>query len=161
MSLCPCGSGAEQSTCCEPIIHGQISAPTAESLMRARYTAHALGAFDFLESSMHSSTRERVDVQKMSQWAEAVTWQGMDVHSTSEGKEGDEQGSVDFSAKYSVNGIEQELRENASFVRENGEWRYLDGDVEGHTPFRREAPKVGRNDPCPCGSGKKYKKCCG
>jgi preprotein translocase subunit SecA len=27
--------------------------------------------------------------------------------------------------------------------------------------FRREAPKVGRNDPCSCGSGKKYKKCCG
>ena len=34
-------------------------------------------------------------------------------------------------------------------------------EVEMDTTFKREAPKVGRNDPCPCGSGKKYKQCCG
>ena len=34
-------------------------------------------------------------------------------------------------------------------------------EVEADSTFKREAPKVGRNDPCPCGSGKKYKQCCG
>lgn len=35
------------------------------------------------------------------------------------------------------------------------------GDVIQVKTVRRESPKTGRNDPCPCGSGKKYKKCCG
>ena len=161
MSLCPCGSGTALAECCEPIITGEKSAATAEALMRARYTAHATDAFDFLETSIHSSTREPVDRQQMKQFADSVTWEGMDVHETSGGGENDDEGSVSFTAKYSVNGVEQELREDATFVREEGEWRYLDGDVHGHTPYRREAPKVGRNDPCPCGSGKKHKKCCG
>jgi SEC-C motif-containing protein len=42
----------------------------------------------------------------------------------------------------------------------DGEWRFIDGKIFGPDPVRREAPKVGRNDPCPCGSGKKFKKCC-
>ncbi|MDL2210190.1 YchJ family protein [Desulfovibrio sp. OttesenSCG-928-O18] len=161
MSLCPCGSGAKLADCCDPVIQGTKPAATAEALMRARYTAHAVGAFDFLETSVHSSAREAVDTKKMRQFAEAVTWQGMEVHATEAGGEKDDEGRVAFTARYSVNGVDQELREDASFVREDGEWRYLDGNVHGHTPYRREAPKVGRNDPCPCGSGKKYKKCCG
>ena len=160
MTTCPCGSGASYIACCEPIITGAKSAPTAEALMRARYSAHAVNHYDFLETSIHSSTREKVDAEKMRQWSETVTWQGLDVHETTGGQEGDETGTVSFSAKYAVQDIDQELREDAEFVREDGEWRYLDGNVHGHTPHRRESPKVGRNDPCPCGSGKKFKKCC-
>ena len=44
------------------------------------------------------------------------------------------------------------------FARQEGEWYYVDG-IMGVRP--RTAPKIGRNDPCPCGSGKKYKKCHG
>lgn len=161
MSLCPCGSGGAYAECCEPVISGAHPASTPEALMRARYTAHAVGAFEFLETSMHSSQRESVDEKKMRQWSESITWQGLEVHATQGGGEDDEEGGVSFTARYSVQGVAQEMREDASFVRENGEWRYLDGEVHGHTPYRREAPKVGRNDPCPCGSGKKYKKCCG
>ncbi len=160
MSLCPCGSGKEFAACCEPVLKGAPAA-TPEALMRARYTAHAVGSFTFLETSVHPSTREKVDTAKMRQWSEAVTWNGMEVHETTGGGEADDAGTVSFTARYSVNGVEQDLREDASFVRENGAWYYLDGDVHGHTPYRREEPKVGRNDPCPCGSGKKYKKCCG
>ena len=161
MEHCPCGSGRQYADCCQSIIEGTQSAPTAEALMRARYTAHAVNAYDFLETSMHSSTREKVDAPKLREWSQAVTWEGLDVHETTDGLEGDATGRVSFTAKYSVNGVAQELREDAEFSRENGEWRYLDGDVQGHTPYRRETPKVGRNEPCPCGSGKKYKKCCG
>ncbi len=160
-SLCPCGSGLSRAKCCEPIIAGKASAPTAEALMRARYSAHVLNAYDYLERSLFSGVREKVDADKMRQWSESVEWKGLEVHSTEGGQEGDETGSVSFTAHYAVGGVDQEMREDATFVREDGEWRYLDGQVQGHTPYRREAPKTGRNDPCPCGSGKKYKKCCG
>ena len=46
-------------------------------------------------------------------------------------------------------------------MKEADGWKFEDGELVGETPIVREAPKVGRNDPCPCGSGKKYKKCCG
>ncbi len=160
MSDCPCGSGKDFAECCEPILNGEPAA-TPEALMRARYTAHAKNAFDFLETSLHPSVHETVDKNKMREWSEAVTWEGMDVHQTTGGGENDNTGTVSFTARYSVNGVEQELREDATFTRETGQWLYLDGDVHGHTPYRRESPKIGRNDPCPCGSGKKYKKCCG
>lgn len=160
MAFCPCGSEKEYDACCGPVI-ASASAPTAEALMRARYSAHVQGEFDYLEKSVHSSTRDEVDTAKMRRWSEAVEWKGLDVLSADKGGEKDDTGRVSFVAHYEVNGIAQEMREDAEFVRENGEWRYLDGTVHGHTPYRREEPKVGRNDPCPCGSGKKYKKCCG
>jgi SEC-C motif-containing protein len=160
MSACPCGSGQELQSCCGPILEG-ASAPTPEALMRARYTAHVLGNFEFLEKSLHSGTRENVDKAKLRKWSEMVSWQGLEVLGAEGGGPEDDKGRVSFVARYSVGETPQEIREDAEFVRENGEWRYLDGQVHGHTPYRREAPKVGRNDPCPCGSGKKYKKCCG
>ena len=46
-----------------------------------------------------------------------------------------------------------EVHENSRFVKEQGQWFYVDGDLKSQA-------KVGRNDPCPCGSGKKYKRCC-
>ncbi len=159
-SLCPCGSGMDSAKCCEPIVRGKASAPTAEALMRARYSAHALAAYDFLEQSVCSDVREKVDDAKMRQWSESVEWKGLEVHKTEGGQAEDDTGTVSFTAHYSVNGIDQEMREDATFIREDGEWRYQDGQVHGHTPYRREEPKTGRNDPCPCGSGKKYKKCC-
>ena len=72
----------------------------------------------------------------------------------------DDTGEVSFCARYSVHGMPQELREDAFFRKEDGRWFYVDGNVHAKQPVRREEPKVGRNDPCPCGSGKKYKKCC-
>lgn len=160
MSACPCSSGKEFEACCGPIVRGEAPALTPESLMRARYTAHCVGEFGFLETSVHSSTRESVDRDKLRKWSEMVTWQGLEVLGTEGGGPKDETGFVSFVARYSVGDTPQEIREDAEFTRENGEWRYLDGNVHGHTPFRRETPKTGRNEPCPCGSGKKFKKCC-
>ena len=64
-------------------------------------------------------------------------------------------------AHYAANGQKCEHREHATFRKIDGEWRFIDGVIESNEPYRREEPKIGRNDPCPCGSGKKYKKCCG
>jgi SEC-C motif-containing protein len=52
------------------------------------------------------------------------------------------------------------LHEKAEFVRQDGSWIYTRALREGPVPFKKEVPKPGRNDPCPCGSGKKYKLCC-
>ena len=160
MSLCPCNSGKTLEACCGPVVAGKKPALTAEALMRARYSAHALGNYTYLESSLHSSTRETVDAAKLRQWSESVQWKGLEILSSEGGGKKDENATISFIAHYEVNGVPQELREDATFAREDGEWRYVDGKVHGHTPYKRAAPKIGRNDLCPCGSGKKYKKCC-
>ena len=161
MNKCPCFSGREYAECCQPVIEGEKLASSPEELMRARYSAHAKGENKFLVSSLHSSIRSEEsqdeDQEKLQEIKNDLSWDGLEVVETSEN--GDI-GEVDFIARYSIQKHPQQHREKAKFVRENGEWFYFDGEVEGHVTYRRENPKVGRNDPCPCGSGKKYKKCC-
>jgi len=161
MTTCPCGSGREYDECCRPIIEGTIKAPTAEALMRARYTAHTVKNFDFIEKSLVPSLRGSDDKEAMNRWADSVQWDGLEITDTKDGGESDEKGEVTFVAKYSFQNVPQILHERAHFTKVEGEWLYEDGDDLSHETVHREAPKVGRNDPCPCGSGKKYKKCCG
>ena len=160
MTLFPCGSGKELEACCGPILDGASSAPTAEALMRARYAAHALGRYDFLTESTHPEFREEADADDIREWSSLMTWESLEILETSAGGPEDETGEVSFCAHYSVQGMPQELREDAFFRKEDGRWFYVEGNVHARQPVRREGPKVGRNDPCPCGSGKKYKKCC-
>ena len=161
MDKCPCQSGQEYAECCGPIIAGEIAAGSPEALMRARYSAHAKSASKFLIESLHPSIRGAESENGQERYEEIqndVSWDGLEVLETSE--DGDT-GQVEFIAKYSIHNHPQSHKEKAIFAKEDGQWYYLDGEVEGHVTYRRETPKVGRNDPCPCGSGKKYKKCCG
>ena len=87
------------------------------------------------------------------------TFTRLEVLATEAGGPDDEQGVVEFAVTYVEAGKTHVLRERSRFEREGGAWRYI-GRVK-EAPTRREAPKVGRNDPCPCGSGLKYKKCHG
>ncbi|MGE4299366.1 MAG: YchJ family protein [Desulfovibrionaceae bacterium] len=160
MTLCPCGSGLAFADCCQPILSG-APAPTAEALMRSRYSAFAVNNMDYLETSMASATRREFDKKDVSEWAKGVDWQGLDILRTEAGGEGDDTGVVEFTARFSVKGDDRALHETSRFVREDGMWKYLDGDTAKTGTVVRDAPKVGRNEPCPCGSGKKYKKCCG
>ena len=64
-------------------------------------------------------------------------------------------------AHYASNGEKVDHNEHSYFKKIDGEWKFIDGKIENLDPYVREEPKIGRNDPCPCGSGKKYKKCCG
>lgn len=161
MNMCPCGSSKSLDACCGPYIEGQAPAPTAEALMRSRYTAHCLGKYDYLNETVHPDMRDETDHADMQKWSEAVEWQGLEVLSTSDGAAEDDKGTVSFIAHYDIQGMPQHLHEDAFFSKEDGRWFYVDGTVHTPEPIRREAPKVGRNEPCPCGSGKKYKKCCG
>ena len=67
---------------------------------------------------------------------------------------------VEFAASYVLDGLKDEHRETATFVKKDGNWLYESGEVKTVTVMR-DTPKVGRNESCPCGSGKKYKQCCG
>ena len=161
MNMCPCGSGRDFDECCGPVIAGTSPAPTAEALMRARYSAHVVKNFDFIDNSMLPELRDDGDHEEMEKWSQAVRWDGLDILETTAGGQDDEKGDVIFVAKYTVEGIPQMLHERAHFKKVDGTWMYADGEDMSHETFHREAPKVGRNDPCPCGSGTKYKKCCG
>jgi len=158
MTQCPCGSGRAYAECCEPYVSGAALAPTAEALMRSRYTAYAVGELDHLERTQVAGDWDRASAES---WAKNSQWTGLDVVSVEAGGPEDEAGVVEFVARFELSGVPQEHRETARFGRRDGNWVYLEGDVRGGEPVRREAPKIGRNEPCPCGSGKKYKKCCG
>ena len=158
---CPCPSGKEYAACCEPVIRGKRKASTAEELMRSRYSAYALGEVDWIVASQCEEGRQIVDREATAQWSKQSTWRGMEVLTTQEGGADDQQGLVEFKAHYTVNGEDITHHEVAHFRRENNDWVFVDGIEVKPRPFKRATAKVGANDPCPCNSGKKYKKCCG
>jgi len=153
---CPCGSGRSLGACCEPVIKGSRVAATAEELMRARYTAHVLGEHLFLHTTYEGTARLPFAPDPR---PPAEQWTGLVVHEHSPGRTPD-QAYVDFSAHFTEEGRPGVLHEKAEFARRDGRWIYVKAVRLGPAPVRSAGPKVGRNDPCPCGSGKKYKHCC-
>jgi SEC-C motif-containing protein len=163
MTLCPCGTGKTYEACCGPVIAG-APAPTAEALMRSRYTAYVRGAVDHILGTYTRAAARDVDRASTEKWSRGSVWFGLTVLATDRGGPDDDEGTVEFVARYkeSVDAAEQTHHERARFVRGPGDrrWLYADGKVIGPPPVRAE-PHPGRNEPCSCGSGKKYKKCHG
>jgi len=156
---CPCGSGAPFATCCEPIINGTRESETAEELMRARYSAFVTHAIDFIVASTHSHSRKDVDLAFIREWSETSTWLGLEILDTKQVNEN--KAFVSFEAHFTQEGEDHRHREKSLFERENGHWRFVSGEDLKNPTVRYEVPLPGRNDPCPCGSGKKFKKCHG
>jgi SEC-C motif domain protein len=154
---CVCGVGESTETCCLPIIEGKREAKTAEELMRSRYAAYALGNIDHLMNSVHPKSPGEADRNSTEAWAKNAQWERIEILDTAAGQEGDEVGEVEFIAHFKLQNIPQTHHERAVFKRHQGKWLYFDGEQKKPEPVRRT--KVGRNDPCPCGSGKKFKKC--
>ena len=159
MAHCPCGSNKQFKDCCEPALLGTVLPSTAEALMRSRYTAYTKHLVDFIYRSHHPSTRDNLDLEQVKQWSEQSTWQGLEILHTEAGGPMDNRGIVEFKASYQQDGKDYEHHEVSTFEKVEGQWFFKDGQTPVRT-VERAAPKVGRNDPCPCGSGKKYKKCC-
>ena len=156
---CPCMSEKEFSACCEPILQGS-PAKTAEQLMRARYTAYSQLNMDFIEKTHDPKTLKDTDMDANREWAEQTQWKGLEILSTEKGDQNDDWGKVEFRALYTDNGTECSHHEISEFNKRSGQWYFSKGkSPENHQIINTE-PKVGRNDPCPCGSGKKFKKCC-
>lgn len=121
--------------------------------MRSRYTAYVLGDDDYLLRTWHPSTRPAsVDS------GVGPVWTGLQVLASTGGGPDDTQGAVEFMARYRDGTRLGSLHETSRFVREEGAWLYLDGEIH---PAAEAGTKVGRNALCPCGSGRKFKRCCG
>ena len=119
-ATCPCGLPAAYDTCCGRFHHG-ASAPTAELLMRARYSAYALRDEVYLLASWHPSTRPgHVALDP------ALRWTGLEVVEASGGLL-DTTGQVRFRASHVRRGVPGVLEERSRFVRDAGRWAYLDG----------------------------------
>ncbi len=157
---CPCGSKLIFEECCEPFLIHKRKPETAVQLMRARYTAYALGTVEFLYETSGPKVKKEFDADSSRKWAESAQWTGIEILEEVDGAAGDERGRVEFIAHYTVNETSFDHHELAQFRKINGEWFFMDGKIFGPDPERREEPKIGRNDPCPCGSGRKFKKCC-
>ncbi len=160
MIECPCGRPKEYTQCCGEVIAGSRAADTAEDLMRARYCAYVRGELGYLWGTLHPKSRKGHDPESTRDWSENSKWLGLEIVKTEEGGVDDSVGQVEFIARYERDGEVQEHHELSHFRRFEGEWAFDNGKVVGSKPTVREEPKVGRNDPCPCGSGKKHKKCC-
>jgi SEC-C motif-containing protein len=160
MKTCPCGSGLDYAACCEPYISGVQKAPTAEALMRSRYSAYVTHAIPYILNTCDREANDSIDEKQTRAWSEGSTWLGLKIISVSSGGSDDAEGAVEFEATYEQDGLRDIHHEKARFKKKDGVWLYIDGDIVPKTVFRT-GPKIGRNDPCPCGSGKKYKHCCG
>lgn len=126
-AACPCGKGLI-AACCGPFLKGDALAPTAEALMRSRYTGYAQGDSDYVLRTWHSSTRPAElnlrDEQDQGQWI------GLSVMAH---KPMGDRAEVEFVARYKPKGggAAQRLHERSRFVKEGGRWYYLDGEVSG------------------------------
>ncbi len=167
MEECPCGLPASFTDCCGPFLRGTAYPDTAEQLMRSRYTAHVKRDLEYLSQTVCSDERKKDSSPKD---PSEIVWTGLDVLSHRQGDIGDEEGEVTFEASYYQGEESVRHREISRFFREEGRWVYSQkesrieiqkDEPERAKTFVRDQPKVGRNDPCPCNSGKKFKKCCG
>ena len=128
--------------------------------MRSRYSAYVLGNMAYLSDTLAPEARADFDPAEAASTASESLWQGLDLRAVTDGGSDDATGTVEFVARFRLHGEQHLHHELASFRREQGRWVFVDGELNPKGPPRRVV-KVGRNDPCPCGSGKKYKKCCG
>ena len=119
---CPCGSGLRYAVCCGRRHGGAEFAPTAEALMRSRYSAYVLKLDEYLLATWHASTRPA----ELNLADDPTKWLGLEVrqHRSS----GPDQAEVEFVARYRVDGRGHRLHELSRFVREDGRWYYVDGD---------------------------------
>ncbi len=164
---CACGSEKRYDQCCGRFIEGKEIPKTPEELMRSRYTAYTLVNLDYVKDTMVSPAADDFDEKAIREWSNGVEWKELEIIRSSE--EGDT-GLVEFHALFTEQGEMQGVHELSQFRRENGRWFYVDGEdpcdhEHGHHHEHPQTPavsdrKANRNDACPCGSGKKYKKCC-
>jgi SEC-C motif-containing protein len=156
-NICHCNSDKPYAECCEPLLSGDRIACTAEALMRSRYSAYVVRDIVYLFKSWHPSTRpNKIDP------ATILEWHSLQIVRTEKGMETDSEGVVEFKATSISPKKTYRLHEVSHFVKEDGQWFYVNGDIKNNSLLtEKRVEKIGRNDPCHCGSGKKSKKCCG
>jgi len=128
--------------------------------MRSRYSAYARGEVDYLVDTHAPETRDPDLRKHVAAWAASARFTRLEVVATEAGGVGDRTGTVTFVAHFEEGGVARVMSERSRFRRdaELG-WVYESGTA---APVRAAvSSKIGRNDPCACGSGRKHKVCCG
>lgn len=143
--MCICGNLIPYEECCEPLITHKREAKTPQELMRSRYTAYVNADARYLILSAVAENQYEEDIELIEDFSSHVDWLKLDVIRA----EGD---TVEFKAYYKEKGRIGVLHEKSNFVLVDGIWKYKDGTLYNS--------KIERNESCPCGSGKKFKKCC-
>ena len=129
--FCPCGSQSRYGDCCELYLRGKASAPTAEALMRSRYSAYSKGDVEYLIQTQYPKKRKKTDRQMLLKTIENTRWMGLTVLKTQKGGADDRRGIVEFVAHYRGLALTDpiyQLHERSRFVKEDGVWFYQDGD---------------------------------
>ena len=149
--MCPCCSQKSYNDCCS-VFHTQISAPNnVEELMRSRYTAFALGNIDYLLATSSKALLKTLSKKELQDWSASNQWQKLEVLKATKDQ-------VEFKAYFQdATGKNQVHHERSTFIKEDNMWKYDAGIINP----KPEQNSITRNAPCPCGSGKKYKRCCG
>jgi SEC-C motif domain protein len=167
---CDCGSQRPLTGCCGPYLAGEALAPTAEALMRSRYSAFCRGNVDYLIAT-HRWQQPADERSNLSKSVKSTRWINLLIVGTQKGKAKDTTGVVEFVAAYRPVRLLTELslgmtatddlvrdtvqlHERSQFVKEGDRWFYTVGDI-------LPAYKPTRSQPCWCGSGKKFKQCHG
>ncbi|WP_256107381.1 YchJ family protein [Streptomyces sp. ODS05-4] len=119
---CPCGLPAAYGDCCRPLHTGERTAPTAERLMRSRYSAFATGDTAYLLRTWAPATRPaRLALDR------AMRWTGLEITGATDGSLFHSTGTVTFTARYTHGGESGALREHSRFEKDGGQWVYVDG----------------------------------
>lgn len=146
--LCLCGSSLEYHACCKDLVEGVSHAQSAEALMRSRYVAYALGNAKYLLDTTVVENRYEDDVALIKEFAQNAQWVALEILKS---RESSPTAMVEFKAYYLENEILKLHHEKSDFRYESGQWFYEKGKLFD--------TKIGRNEMCACGSGKKYKHC--
>lgn len=154
--MCLCGSNKEYEECCGAIIKGIKEPDGVEELMRSRYTAYAEKNISYVLQTTHPEKVGELKKDELQEWADSTTWDRLEIISTDE-----ENGVVNFIAYYKDKDAVIPHHEIAQFKKSDDTWYFYDSQFPKISTIKKSTPKVGRNELCPCGSGKKYKKCCG
>ncbi|MCE6077465.1 hypothetical protein FS799_21705 [Agrobacterium vitis] len=158
MLACACGSNFAYDECCGPYILGK-RAPTPETLMRSRYTAFTVGKLDYVERTSTEHAQEFFNRTDMEASLPQTEWLGLEIRGTTGGEEADSAGTVLFAFKYRFQDRSFSQVERGTFLKVDGRWLFDRSEINPR-PETVRVQQIGRNEPCPCGSGKKYKKCC-
>ena len=145
--LCPCNSQIPYAKCCEPYITGQTLPQTPEQLMRSRYTAFTQADAEYIGKTMCNQALKHYDANATREWALSMKWDYLTILCAPPTGSA-LTGIVHFKAHYLDNNQPEIIEEWSQFTKIDNQWYYTN------------TLKLGRNDPCACQSGKKYKKCC-
>lgn len=156
-TCCPCGSTEPYQKCCG-LYHETFTAPTAENLMRSRYSAFCLANINYIEKTMCGAAMQKFDKAAAEKWAKAVYWLGLKIIKIGNDSDDEHKGYVEFIASFMEKNHIKHIHECSEFKKINGQWFYVDGIKPENSP---RSIKIAQNGLCPCNSGKKFKSCHG